>query len=73
MKKIPKYVLKNMRLDSARKFKAQKRWEVKNVLEAIKTLGTGSAYLPSGSDYVMKTSKAMRKLKDELSVKNWGR
>lgn len=71
-REIPKYVLKNMGIQTQRQFKAQKRHELKVVMEALEQYRRGCAYCPPNN-----LCKAIQDNLQELiklhSVKMWGR
>lgn len=71
--KIPKWLLQRDGI-TTRQWKAEKRRELKAVLDAWETYSSGSAYCPGyNHEEHADVVQALIKLRDALSVKNWGR
>lgn len=69
---VPKYVLVNQRCANTRAFKVKKRTELKAVVEAVRTLSLGCAYMP-GYEQINRIEHCLAELKRETSEKQWGR
>ena len=54
-------------------FKSMKRYQIKQMLRNLDTLRGGCAYLPSGPDKVEQIERLLKEMRDECSVKKWGR
>ena len=70
--KLPKHVIKSY--GSTRNFKEEKRKQIQNVQRAMSNLRNGGFYLP-GDCYkrLKKIEGEIKKMRDSMSVKNWGR
>jgi len=71
-RKIPKYVLKNLGLQTQRQFKALKRHQIRQIMKALDDYRMGCAYCHGRFD-VGEIAKRLEKCKKQLSVKEWGR
>ncbi len=72
MRKVPKYILKNMGIQTQRQYKAQKRFELKMVIAALGKYTFGCAYCPS-NNLRREIYDKLNELKELHSVKQWGR
>jgi len=70
--KLPKYLLDNTGCSTSREFKSMKRQELKNVMKAMDELERGAFFLPEFQKFD-DARKALKDLKEAMSVKNWGR
>lgn len=74
MNKIPKHILKISKTATSRKWKSKKRKEIRVALKAIDDLRRGAAYLPNYRFRILENAEhALEKIKDDCSVKSWGR
>lgn len=71
-KQIPKYVLRNLHIQTPRDFRSLKRYQLKSILYALNQYRQGSAYCP-GDFNAGQIEKEIKKHQKELSVKEWGR
>jgi hypothetical protein len=69
--KFPEHIIKQY--GSSRKFRESKRAALRKMEIALRRLYLGCAYLPSGSQKVQRIERELKALRDELSVKAWGR
>ena len=68
--RIPKWLMKQERCTN-RQWRARKRNELDNVILALKVYNMGCAWTPD-HEWVDVIEKHLRKLRESLSVKNWG-
>lgn len=71
--KIPAHVAKNAKCENNRQWKSKKRWEARELERRLNDLSMGCAYFPRGFEDVEVIRRALSRIIDDLSVKNWGR
>ena len=71
MTEIAKHIVKQW--GSSRAFRIAKRAELQELLDALDRLRVGCAYFPGGSRRVEQIANEVKALRQELSVKEWGR
>ncbi len=72
-KKIPKYVLDNMGLQTQRQFKQVKRYQLRMLAKALDEYRMGCAYCPSQGFNIGGIDRRIGNLRNRHSVKNWGK
>ncbi len=72
-KRIPKWLLKNCGVETRRQFKQLKRKQLKSVLKAWDDFRSGCFYCPGYPRDTTDVDDILRRLKRDLSAKNWGR
>jgi len=70
-KKIPSYILKAMEVPTSRKWKSQKRQELRTAIKALEEFQCGCYFVPEYEEEA-KAMKALRAIQEAMSVKNWG-
>ena len=71
--RVPQYVIANQGCRNAREWKSKKRKQARAAKKAIGSLMAGGAYFPSGHFDVDIAAKAIDRIIDDISVKNFGR
>lgn len=68
-KSMPRHIIKNH--GSTRKFKSDKRRDLKRAINAVGNLRLGCAYTPALKE-IVEVFTLLEKARKKLSVKNWG-
>ena len=72
--KVPGYVLMALEITTQREFKQQKRRELKAVLEAWEIFRSGCVYCHRyETGNISRADSQLEQIKQDLSVKEWGR
>lgn len=71
--KIPKWLLKNCGVETRRQFKQLKRKQLRNVLKAWNDYNRGCAYCRNYPNGINVIDLNLLEIKEDLSIKNWGR
>lgn len=68
---IPAHIVEQY--GSARKFRSEKRTQLRSLRMALNNLHVGCAFFPSGRSHIREIEQHVNALEIELSVKQWGR
>lgn len=70
--KVPKHVLKNLKLPTQRAFKQLKRKQLREMRKVMDELRRGSACMPEFEE-ARRLDNALSRLEEACSVEEWGR
>lgn len=72
MKRVPKFIAEGFH-DGSHGFRKSKRRSIRAILRQIDFLCLGCAYFPNGNKDVDILRRAAERIKEDVSVKKWGR
>lgn len=72
MSDLPKDLLRNFGVDTARQFKQCKRQEFRQVKKALAEFNCGSVFVPEYEKYEQ-ARRLLQEVEEAMSVRNWGR
>lgn len=70
--RVPKRVLKNMKLPTQRAFKQLKRKQLREMRKVMDELRIGSVYMPEFNE-ARRLDNTLSRLEEACSVEEWGR
>lgn len=71
--KIPKWLLKNCGVKTQRQFKQLKRKQLRGVQKAWSDFRGGCAHFRNYPNNIIGVNDTLRRIEEDLSIKNWGR